>query len=557
MAWTEAPVIRAQAAPSTSLTLAHLLERADLDLSKTAIVFKGRTRTYRELRIASRKVANALVGLGIEPLDRIALLTRNRLEFTEIESGISAARGIMVALDWRLRAQELADLLNRSAARAIFVDGRSIGTILELRRSGAVPALRTVIGLDGGTSDLSYEEVLASTSDQRPSRPGTPDEAHEIMFTSAASAVSRGVVWSDANVIWNAVQQVIDFKLGPEHSTHMTLDQYDFGGRHNFCWPILHRGGTVHVKPSGGFDAAEVVRYVADHRITHILWVPTMLYEILRVPRLDRYDLGALQMIICGGTPVSASTILRAQEAFPDTDFLHVYGNAEVGGTITFNRRRDATRKPGSVGLPSSHAEVRVVDADGEDVPPGVAGEIAVRGPTVAAGYWEAPEIAAETFVDGWLRTGDVGRLDSEGFMYFSGRTSNAVVSGGMTIFPAEIERALQTHPAVQEAVVLGLPDEKWGETVCAVIHPAEGRAVDEHELIEYCSRRLASYKKPTSVLVVDEIPRDGAGEPMVSALRERALSGRGRSGKPDITAVQPAGGSYPSTSSMTESTAD
>jgi fatty-acyl-CoA synthase len=532
MAITETPVPVGQTAGANSLSLAHLLERPDLDLQKTALVFEARTRSYRELRIAIRKVANALVGLGIEPFERIAVLTRNRLEFTEIESGISAARGIMVALDWRLRAQELANLLNRSAARAIFVDGRSIGTIIELRRSGAVPALRTVIGLDRGTSDLSYDEILGSTSDRPPSRNGTVDDPHEIMFTSAASAVPRGVVWNDGTVLWNVMQQVIDFKLGDEHSSYMTLDQYDFGGRHNLWWPLLHRGGTLHIKPSGGFDAEAVVRYVADHRISHILWVPTMLYEILRVPTLADYDLSALQMIICGGAPVSASTVLRAQEAFPGADFLHVYGNAEVGGTITFNRPCDAVRKPGSVGLPSSHNEVRVVDDDGEDLPPGMPGEVAVRGPTVAAGYWLAPELTAEQFVDGWFRTGDMGRLDSEGFLYLSGRKSNVVVSGGMTIFPAEIERVLATHSAVEDAVVIGLPDEKWGETVCAVIQPASGRDIDEHELIEYCSTRLASYKKPTSVHVVDEVPRDAVGDPLVSALRDRLATARGRAGR-------------------------
>ena len=246
------------------LTLPQLLERDGLDLQKTALVFDGATRTYGELRIASRKVANALAGLGIEPGERVALLTRNRLEFMEIEVGISAARAIMVALDWRLRADELANLLNRSAARAIFVEGRFLGTILQLRRSGSVPALRTVIGLDRGTSDLSYDEILGSASDARPARAGTLEDLHEIMFTSAATAEPRGVVYNDGTVLWNAIQQVTDFKLGAEHSTYLTLDQYDFGGRHNLWWPILHQGGTLHAKPSGGFDAAAVVQYIAD-----------------------------------------------------------------------------------------------------------------------------------------------------------------------------------------------------------------------------------------------------------------------------------------------------
>jgi fatty-acyl-CoA synthase len=485
-----------------ALTLPYLLERDGLDLLKTALVFEGTTRTYGELRIASRKVANALAGLGIEPGERVALLTRNRLEFMEIEAGISAARAIMVALDWRLRADELANLLNRSAARAIFVEGRFLGAILELRRSGAVPALRTVIGLDRGTSDLSYDEILASASDARPARGGTLEDLHEIMFTSAATAEPRGVVYNDGTVLWNAIQQVADFKLGAEHSTYLTLDQHDFGGRHNLWWPLLHQGGTLHAKPSGGFDAAAVVRYIADHRITHILWVPTMLHEILRVPRLDRYDLEALEMIICGGQPVSAAIVRRAHEAFP-----------------------------GSVGKAASHVELRVVGDDGAEAAPGVSGEITVRAPSVAVGYWLDLELTARQFVDGWLHTGDVGYVDNDGFLYFAGRESNVIVSGGLTIFPAEIERVLSTHPAVAEVAVFGLPDEKWGETACAVIRPTPGAVVDERELIDYCSQRLASYKKPTSVRVVDQIPRDGAGEPQKSILRERVSHARASPG--------------------------
>lgn len=504
------------------LTLPQLLERDGLDLRKTAIVFEGSTRTYGELRIASRKVADALAGLGIEPGQRVALLTRNRLEFMEIEAGISAARAVMVALDWRLRAEELANLLNRSAARAIFVEGRFLGTILELRRSGAVPALRTVIGLERGTSDLSYDEILASASEARAERPGTFEDLHEIIFTSAAAAEPRGVVYNDGTVLWNAIQQVVDFKLAAEHSSYTTLDQYDFGGRHNLSWSILHQGGTLHVKPSGGFDAAAVVRYIADHRITHVLWVPAMLHKILEVPNLESYDLTALEMIICGGQPMSADTIKRAHAAFPGIDLFHVYGQVEAGGTVAYLRPDDGRRRPGSVGRAASHVELRVIDDDGDPVAPGNSGEIAVRAPSVAVSYWLDPELTASRFVDGWLHTGDVGHLDADGFLYFSGRKSNVIVSGGLTIFPAEIERALSAHPAVADVAVFGAPDEQWGETVCALIQPVPGAVVDENELIEYCGWRLASYKKPTTVLVLDEIPRDASGEPLTAAFRSR-----------------------------------
>ena len=277
-------------------------------------------------------------------------------------------------------------------------------------------------------------------------------------------------------MLWNAIQQVIDFQLGPEHSTHMTLDQYDFGGRHNLWWPILHQGGTLHIKPSGGFDAAEIVRYVADHRITHVLWVPTMLHEILRVPRLGRYDLERAADDHLRRQPVSASMVLRAQEAFPGTDFLHVYGHA--GG------RRDGHVHPAA----GRGAQARIGGAAVD--PRGAPGRRRRRArtcrrasrarsrsaaPTVAAGYWLDPELTAERVRRRLAAHGRRRPVDSDGFLYFAGRNSNVIVSGGLTIFPAEIEQRASHPPGGAEVAVFGLPDEKWGETACAVIRRPPG----------------------------------------------------------------------------------
>src|SRR5689334_18241207 len=210
-----------------------MIERTSLPLEKTAIVFEGQTRTYGEFRAASRKVANALVGLGIEPMERVAILSTNRLEFLEIEMGISAARAIMVPLNWRLRAGELANLMRRASARAIFVEDRFLPTILELRRSGELPELRTVIGLERGAADLSYDEVLSSSSVERATRVGHLHDPHEIIFTSGTTGQPKGVVWTDGTVMWNALEQVTDFQLGPQHSCYSIIDLYYMGGRHD------------------------------------------------------------------------------------------------------------------------------------------------------------------------------------------------------------------------------------------------------------------------------------------------------------------------------------
>lgn len=506
----------------STLTVPYLVERAGVEPDKPALVFEDAERTYGELRDRSRRVANSLIELGIEPMDRVAVLCQNRLEFIEIEVGIAGAQAIMVPLNWRLQGEELRNLLHRSEARAAFVEDQYLQTIAALRAAGELPQLDTVIAVPTGDADASYEELCAAASPEPPAREGRMEDPHEIIYTSGTTGEPKGVVWSNGTVIWNSIQQVIDYKLRPEDSTYAVIDLYYIGGRHDFTWPVLHQGGTVHVKPSGGWEAREVIEYAARHRISHILWVPTMLFDILRLPDLADFDLSGLRAIMCGGAPVSASVTEQAQEAFPSADFIQVYGLTEGGGNVTIIPPEYARSKAGSAGKASMHNEIRVVDDSGADQPPGETGEILVRGPAVTAGYWDAPDLTASVIVDGWLHTGDMGYFDEEGFLFVSGRKKDMIISGGMNIFPAEIEDVLRQHPTVLDAAVIGIPDERWGERVCAVIEAETEAEIDEAELIEFCKERMASYRKPSIIRVVDELPRTASGKAQKFLLRER-----------------------------------
>ncbi len=510
-----------RAARWETLGLPYLVERGGLDSERPAVVFGERSRTFGELRDRARRVGDGLIGIGVEPEDRVAFLSTNRLEYFEIELGISRARGVMVPLNWRLRAGELATLLRRSGAVTILVEDRFLATVNELRRTGEVPDLRTVVSLGEKSGDLGYEELCRSAGDQVQAPPAHLDDPHEIIFTSGTTGDPKGVVWSDGTVIWNSIQQVMDFGLGSRHSNYAIIDLYYIGGRHDFSWPILHQGGTVHVKPSSNFDAAEVVRYVAEQRITHVLWVPTMLHEILALPDLGAYDLSHLEMIMCGGQPLSATVTRRAHAAFPDTDFIQVYGLTEAGGSVTFVPPEFSRSKPGSAGRPSQHAEIKVVGEDGGEKPVGENGEILVRAPSVTPGYWADPHLTEEMIVDGFIATGDMGHFDEDGFLYVSGRKDDMIISGGMNIFPAEIEDVLRTYSGVEDAAVIGLPDSKWGEVVCAVVQPAAGAELDVDALIEHCYGQLAGFKKPSVVHLLDSIPRTAGGKPRKFLLRE------------------------------------
>jgi fatty-acyl-CoA synthase len=265
-----------------------------------------------------------------------------------------------------------------------------------------------------------------------------------------------------------------------------------------------------------------VLRYVAEHGITHILWVPTMLYDILDVVEAaPDIDTSRLEMIMCGGQPISADFTERAQTAFPHTAFVQVYGLTEGGGSVTFVPPEALRTKPGSAGRPSMFAQIRLVDEHDDDVAVGTDGEIVIRAPSMTAGYWDDPELTATLLRGGWLHTGDMGRFDEDGFLYVSGRKGDMIISGGMNIFPSEIEDVLRRHPSVADVAVIGLPHAKWGESVCAVIQALDGATIDEQEVISYCYERLAGYKKPSHVQLVDELPRTASGKVQKYVLRQ------------------------------------
>lgn len=505
-----------------SLNLPYYLGRKGIEPTRTAIVFEDQSRTYGEMHDRATRLANALIDLGVEPMERVALLSSNRLEYMEIEAGIAGARAIMVPVNWRLSRPEIQRLLERSETRAVIVEDRFLPTVLDLRRSGSLPDVRHVIVIGDGSGEMTYDDATASASAEPPAVSGELGDPHEIIYTSGTTGEPKGAVWTNGGVIFNALQQVMDFRLGPEHSTYSIVDTYYIGGRHDLTWALLMQGGTVHFKRSGGFDASEVMRYFTEHRITHGLMTPAMYYDVLRIPEIGELDLSAVEVMLCGGAPLSKAETEALQDAFGSAAFIQVYGLTEGGGTVSFIPPGYERAKAGSSGRPSIHAELRIVDVEGRELGAGEDGEILIRAPSVTAGYWDQPERTGETVVDGWLHTGDVGQFDEDGFLYVSGRAKDMIISGGMNIFPTDVEDVLRQHPAVQDVAVIGLPDPKWGENVCAVIEPVEGRMIDEDEVIAFCRDKLASFKKPKSVQVVDEFPRTAAGKVQKYVLRER-----------------------------------
>ena len=364
------------------------------------------------------------------------------------------------------------------------------------------------------------DALLSSGCDAPVPRTPRLEDHHEIIITSGTTGEPKGVVWSNGGLLFNALQQVVDYRLGPENSSYAAIDLFYIGGRHDLTWSIFHVGGTVHVKASGGFDAASVLRYVSEKRITHQLWVPAMIHDLVRVEDRDKLDFSALRMIMSGGAALSVGVVEEMRRWLPHTGFIQVYGLTEGGGSVTCMPADMVATKPGSAGRPSVHVTIRIVDDAGHDLPVGTDGEIWVRAPSMTSGYWADPELTEATLGGDWLRTGDIGHLDRDGYLYVTGRKKDMIKSGGMNIFPAEIEDVLRTHPSVADASVIGLPHEKWGEQVCAVVELMADKTAKAEELIALCNTRLAGFKRPAIVHFVDALPRTSSGKKFV--LRER-----------------------------------
>ncbi|MFC4949186.1 class I adenylate-forming enzyme family protein [Pseudonocardia sp. GCM10023141] len=509
------------------LNLTHLVERAGLDPDRPAVIMDGTVRTYGALRERCRRVANGLLALGIGRGERVAVTSGNRIEYVETELGIAGAAAVMVAMSWRLAAQERISLLAHSQARVVFAEARFVAPIAAARAAGELPDLLRIVAFGDAAenvtegADEEFEDFCAAAGTEVPAcAPPRLDDPHEIIFTSGTTGSPKGAVWSHGTVLWNNIQQVMDFGLRPEHSNYVMLDLNYIGGRHDFTLALLHQGATVHVRRSGGFDAAEALDYITANAVSHVLWVPTMLYDVLRVLDATPYDTSGIEMIMCGGAPLSRDVAERARAAFPHTRFVQVYGLTEGGGTTTFVPDAYLTTKLGSAGKASLHNEIRVVDDAGASCAAGTVGEILVRGPAVTPGYWQDRDATAATIVDGWLHTGDLGHLDDDGFLFVAGRSKDLIITGGMNVYPADVEAVVRAHPSVHDVAVIGLPDERWGERICAVVEAEPGHIVDEAEIIAFCRSRLAGFKKPSSVRVVAELPRTLSGKVRKHLLR-------------------------------------
>lgn len=502
-------------------------ERARLTPEKTALVLagSGERLTYRELDRRAVRCALSWRALGLGKGDRVAVLSHNRVEYLDAFFAAPKAGVVLVLLGTRLTPHELAKVVADAGVSALLYDGDHAETVRVLRERVEVDRC---IALDEPAvpGDSSYRE-LADAADPRGFRrtPCGPEDLYCLLYTSGTTGRPKGVMIPHRMVAWNGYNTVACWQLREDDVSPVFTPLYHAGGLMAFLVPVFVVGGTAVLH--GSFDAAEVWRTLQAEGCSVVLGVPTIWKLLMDAPEFDTADLSRVRWLISGGAPLP-HFVAEAYQA-RGAVFKQGFGMTEVGVNCFAMTAEESVRKAGSIGKPMMFTEVRLVDEAGREAGPGEVGEMLFRGPHVCLGYWNAPEATAAALDDeGWFHSGDLARRDEDGFFYVAGRKKDMIISGGVNVYPAEIEAALVLHPGVADAAVVGVPDDTWGEVSVAFVVPVSGGSQSvpsSDELAAHLEERLARFKVPKRYRLVEELPRTAYGKVVKGELRERYLA--------------------------------
>jgi fatty-acyl-CoA synthase len=478
----------------------------------------GERRTYGQSHDRITRLANALTAEGVAPGDRVAVTGLNSVALLEAFIAVLRAGGICVPVNFRLVAGEVAYTLHDSGAVVVVADAATVDVVRAARADA--PGVRRVITIG---DDL--EQVLATADPTYRELPVADEATAFIMYTSGTTGAPKGAMLTHRNLYLHAFSSTMH--LGGPGGPGVWLagtPLFHIAGLAGFL-PSLFAGGTTIIPPSGGFDPDGTLAVLERERVTACFFVPAQWAALCARAGAGRYDLSALRKASWGAAPASTALLRTMIATFPDAEIVTSFGQTECSPVTTTLRGEDAVRKIGSVGTPMINVEVRVVDDEMHDVAPGEVGEIVYRGPLVMSGYWNKPEQTAEAFRGGWFHSGDLVRQDPDGYYYVVDRKKDMIISGGENIYCAEVENVLAGHPQIADVALIGVPDDRWGETPLAVVVPRDPDDPPTLESVdEYCREHLARYKRPRRLTVVDALPRNATGKVQKTVLRERAL---------------------------------
>ncbi|MFO1364501.1 MAG: AMP-binding protein [Burkholderiales bacterium] len=506
------------------LELATLISRhARTRPDATAVVFGDERLNYALFGARVARSANLLRSLGIGKGDKVATVLGNSLEALELVWAVPAVGAALVPLSPLLTSVGLASLLRDSDAKCLVSQHSMLPALGAMRAelAGLLPG--RVLLTDGKSGDFDdYNALAAAHRDTFEPEPCGPEDLFNIMYTSGTTGLPKGIMHSHYVRSMYCLLMASAYRMTPESRT-LHAGAIVFNGAYVTMMPTFYLGGTYVLLPQ--FDAETTIATIERERITHIMLVPTQIIAILASSQYRPERLASLECIVSLGAPLLQEHKNRLNAELPHR-FYELYGCTE--GFITILDRDEAVRKAGSVGRPTQYFEMRIVDAEGRDLPPREIGEIVGRGPIRMQGYYKRPDLTAQAIRDGWVFTGDVGYADEDGYLYLVDRKKDMIDSGGMKVYPKDVEEVAARHPAIREVAVFGVPHDKWGETPLAAVILREGATATAEELCGWINERVgARYQRVSEVVIVKDFPRSAAGKTLKREMREPYWAGR------------------------------
>ena len=498
--------------------------------NKIAQSFEGRLTTYEELDAHASQVADGLIAAGVKPGEAIAYLGKNSDHYFELVLGAAKAGAIMAPIGWRLSPGEVAYIIDDAQAKLLFVGPE----VMDCAQAAAAQS-RTKPAIIAMEGEGGYEAWRDARAENDPHVSIEPDAPALLLYTSGTTGRPKGVMLTSANLM-RSRRALADARMG--------WNEWNEGEVNLVAMPAAHIGGTgwglvglingVRNVVTREFNPVEVIELIEKERIAKVFMVPAALQFIVRLPRAREIDYSSLTHILYGASPIPLDLLRECMDVFK-CGFVQQYGMTETTGTIAFLPPEDhdpaGNQRMRSAGIPMPGVEMRVIDAAGNVLPPNNVGEVCTRSAANMRGYWRNDDATASTVdAEGWLRTGDAGYLDEDGYLFIQDRIKDMIISGAENIYPAEVESAIFGHPAVAEVAVIGVPDETWGESVKAIVVPKPGAEQNAEDIINFAKTRIAAFKAPKSVdFRADPLPRNPSGKILRRELREPFWAGKER----------------------------